>query len=80
MFKVRAEGAAGVLPAAGYLEREHGHRGPTVTPSMRRKVFEWSLRVADTLRLPDTALHLAGMLTQLGTKGAAPGPLGLTIP
>ena len=64
-----------MLPAAGYLEREHGHRGNTVTPSMRRKVFEWSLRVADTLRLPDAALHLAGML---GTRGAWPAPLGLT--
>ena len=75
MFKVRAEGAAGVLPAAGYLEREHGHRGNTVTPSMRRKVFEWSLRVADTLRLPDAALHLAGMHLSWGSGGLGPAPL-----
>jgi hypothetical protein len=57
--KVRMEGAAGLLPSAGYLEYDRGRSGHTVKPSMRRKVFEWNLHVADKLMLPDTALHLA---------------------
>ena len=52
--KVREEGAAGMRAGADYLTRA------TVKPSMRRRVFEWKLHVADNyMMLPNTALHLA---------------------